>query len=134
MDAKELRTEYVGDRSPDEQVWADIDASMLEVLIALSRRVSFEAYGTEATPAEWFWKLLENLDFRHYTDANYDDNVVADVTEALDILLDRTYHRDGRGGLFPLRRGRRDQRRTELWYQMSAYIVEGGEVDNGPRI
>jgi len=128
-DGKELREEYLEIFRYSEPDWPDMDASMFEVLIALSRRAAFNSYGT---PASWFWKMLENLDLRHYSDANYNDIVEQEVEEVLDNVLDRRYSPDGRGGLFPLRMPHHDQRKIELWYQLSAYILEGGEVDNGP--
>lgn len=127
-DGKLLREEYLdwGIGDPD---LPDAPASILEILVALSRRVAFESYGS---PADWFWKLLSNLDMQHYTDANYDDFVEQDVGQALELFVSRKYGSDGRGGIFPLRYPRADQRRQELWYQMSAYILEGDDVANGP--
>lgn len=127
-DGKFLREEYLdwGASDPD---MPDAPASILEMLVALSRRVAFESYGS---PADWFWKLLENLDMKHYTDANWDDFVEQDVGQALELLNSRKYGEDGRGGLFPLRYPHTNQRRVELWYQMSAYILEGADVANGP--
>lgn len=128
-DGKELREEFLDEFGYSEPDWPEVDASMFEVLIALSRRAAYNSYGT---PASWFWKMLENLGFRHYSDANYNNEIEEEVDEVLQIVLDRTYSEDGRGGLFPLRSPHLDQRRIELWYQLSAYILEGGDVDNGP--
>jgi hypothetical protein len=36
----------------------------------------------------------------------------------------RTYDRRGHGGLFPLQRSNRDQRRVEIWYQLSEYLLQ----------
>lgn len=129
-DGKELRQEFLERTGLEgEDIFLDMDASMLEMLLALSRRVAYESYGQ---PADWFWKMLENLDMRHYTDANYDENVAHEVDDAIEVVLDRDYGFEGRGGLFPLRMATTDQRRTELRYQMAAYIIEGWTVDNGP--
>lgn len=129
-DGKELRDEYLDwAQIEGDDFFFSMDASVLEVLIALSRRVAFESYGSAA---DWFWKLLENLDLQHYTDSHFNEQVANDVEHTLDVVLDRRYGYDGRGGLFPLRRARTDQRRTELWYQMSAYVLEGLDVANGP--
>jgi hypothetical protein len=130
-DGKQLRVEFLEVFGIDEgdDIWVDADASMLEVLVALSRRVSFESY---STPANWFWKLIANLDLSHYTDANYDQNVEAEVDEALELVITRRYAPDGRGGLFPHRMRCSNQRYVELWYQMSTYLEEGERVANGP--
>lgn len=130
-DGKELRDEYLFEHKNVEgdDLFMDMDASMFEVLIALSRHIAFASYGESS---DWFWKLLQNLDMRHYTDANYGEFVEAEVSEALTMVMQRTYGFDGRGGLFPLRNATTDQRRVELWYQMAAYLLEGEHVDNGP--
>lgn len=130
-DGKELRKEYLDQANIAEgdEMFLVMESSMLEMLIALARRTSFESY---AEPADWFWKILENLDMRHYNDANYNDAISDEVDETLERILDRDYSYDGVGGMFPLRRATTDQRRTEIRYQMAAYIIEGWEVANGP--
>lgn len=96
---------------------------MLEMMIALSRVLSFEADGE---PRVWFWHLIEMLDLEQYNDRNYNANRLAErkIDEALDRVIWRTYSPNGRGGLFPLNRATRDQRDVELWYQLSAYLLE----------
>lgn len=105
------------------------DASVLEMLIVLARRVSFESY---STPDAWFWKLLENLELNRCTDYHYNDNVAREIERTLERFLDRRYSSDGVGGIFPLRQPAGDQRNIELWYQMSEYLREGEYVHNGP--
>ena len=41
-------------------------------------------------------------------------------------FLERAYNRSGRGGLFPIKRVLKDQRRVEIWYQMMDYISQEG--------
>jgi hypothetical protein len=94
---------------------------MLELLIGLSRRLSFVADGE---PFDWFWQLMENLGLE-----KYNDNTVIpekEVDGILDEVIWRTYKRNGSGGLFPLRKATEDQRDVELWYQLSAYLLEHG--------
>jgi len=129
-DGLELRYEFlekykVQDVDP---LWLDLDVSMLEMLIALSRRVAFEVDGPSDA---WFWKLIDNIELKNYTDDIYNESVAEEVNEALDRVIERTYGRDGVGGLFPLRNSRTDQRRVEIRYQMSAYLQEGHYVDDG---
>jgi len=129
-DGKQLREEYLDtyelEPNSDEP---DFPASILEVLIALSRRVSFESYGA---PYEWFWVMIENLGLKQYTDAGYTPHVAQEVDDVLENLIERTYGRDGTGGLFPLRTTRMDQRKTEIWYQSQQYLLESNAVANGP--
>jgi len=92
---------------------------MLEMLIALSQRLSFEGEGKSR---RWFWHLIENLNLNIYNDKH--GVPFEEVNAILDRVIWRTYNRDGSGGLFPLRRAARDQRKIEIWYQMSAYLLE----------
>lgn len=126
VDGTDLRYEFV-DESELMNVdsnWIRLGCSMLELLIGLSRRLSFEA---EGEPRAWFWELMDNLGLKKYHDNRY--NSKADVAEkVVDTILERviwrTYFHDGRGGLFPLKSTARDQRDVELWYQLSEYVLE----------
>jgi len=132
MDGIELRFEFLAEsdiREGRNSSWAMLECSMLEMLVALSRRLSFES---DRTPAEWFWKLMENLGLQIYTDVKYNNFVKEEVNEALNKVIDKDIEPDGLGGLFPLRNPHRDQRRIELWYQMSDYLMESNYVDNLP--
>lgn len=120
-DGKDLRHEFVDQaRLRDvDPAWSRLGCSMLELLIGLSRRLSFQAEGESR---DWFWHLIENLDLREYNDRKaYSDQ---DVEVVLDRIIWRTYRSDGHGGLFPLKAAQNDQRTVELWYQLSAYILE----------
>lgn len=120
-DGKDLRLEFLDAKeiNCEDENWLQMGCSMLELLIGLSRRLAFE---TNAEPDEWFWELLENLGLRKYNDrVEFSREEVEDV---LDRVIWRTYRRDGKGGLFPLRHCKQDQRDVELWYQLSAYVLE----------
>lgn len=121
-DGRELRQEFIVQREPDEipQEWMDLGCSMLEMMIALARRASFEANGS---PGDWFWLFLRNLDIFIMDDA-YDYLATQHVERVLERFIYRNYESSGEGGLFPLRRAERDQRKVELWYQLAAYIGE----------
>jgi len=120
QDGKELRREFLllGE-IPDDPDWRTIyEASILEVLIAFSRRAEFM---TDQSAVKWFWEFLENLGL---TDC--DDNHIEpqDVLEVVDIFIWRKYDPDGHGGLFPLRENRVDQREIEILYQFAAYLTD----------
>lgn len=98
--------------------WRTLGCTFLEMLIGLSRRISFEADGHAET---WFWHLIENLGLLGCTDrSRYNQD---EVDERIHAVIWRTYDRNGHGGLFPMRRARKDQRDVELWYQMNAYLL-----------
>lgn len=127
-DGKSLRTEFLQDESVEieDSSWMDLECSVLEMLIALARRVSFESSGE---PGDWFWRFMENLGLNGYSDSSYSSIVAIDVDETLDQLINRTYESNGYGGLFPLESPEQDQRQVELWYQMSAYLLEDHMAD-----
>ena len=76
-----------------------------------------------------FWEMIDNLGLIGYDDASYADvrNRIR-VSDILNNLIRRRYHRNGRGGLFPLKRPSCDQRKVEIWYQMNAYLMEKDAV------
>jgi len=119
-DGRALRDEFVNSmRIEVDPRWMSLGCSFFEMLLALSRRVSFLDDGT---PAEWFWHLMQNLGLQVFHDRMQIDP--ADVDEILDAVIWRTYEPDGNGGLFPLKNPRMDQRKCEIWYQMNAYLLE----------
>lgn len=120
-DGKDLRYEFVdaAELSDVDMDWINKGCSVFEVLVGLSRRISFEADGD---PSDWFWHMVENLDLINFSDRAF--FLDEEIDEVLDRLVWRNYNPNGRGGLFPLRRPKEDQRKVELWYQLSAYLME----------
>lgn len=128
-DAIELRSEFIDETGlQPTSSFMDERASVFEVLIALSRRMDYEISGGDDPdgPLEFFWIMIANLGLFSYTDEVYlgEVGIRDEVESILDTFLSRSYNFDGDGGLFPLRNPRKDQRKTEIWYQMSAYILE----------
>ena len=121
-DGLELRGEYFhrhnGDISED-------GASVLEVLIGLSRRIAFIADGD---PEVWAWRLIMNLELDKFWDPLKSAAKLQDLDNRLETLIWRTYHSDGQGGFFPLAWPEEDQRKVELWYQMNAFVEEQVEL------
>lgn len=102
-------------------------ASMLELIIALAYRCeSIMVDQNENIPMrDWFWKLISNSGLDKFTDEVYFDQYYGNsIDDILEKIIHRTYNRNGYGGLFPLKKHKKDQRRVELWYQMSSYLVE----------
>lgn len=122
MDGMELRYEWADGRDDIPDDWFTLECSLFEMLIALSRRAAFE---TSESPVEWFYRFLENLGIRQYTDDIYEIAIQEEVDEVLNRVNSRQYDYNGLGGLFPLHSPQQDQRKVELWYQLAAYILEG---------
>lgn len=123
-DGKELRNDFIretGQTSVDP-VWMEMGCSTLELMVGLAQRLAFQA-GED--PQHWFWRLIENIGLEKYNDRSDFDEV--EVANTIDRVMYRQYHSNGRGGFFPLRnppKNQKDQRKVELWYQMSSYVLE----------
>lgn len=120
-DGRDLRLEFAHsiDLHDLEPLWMTLGCSMLEMLIGLSRHLNFL---TGEYAEDWFWRLLGNIGLKECTDKSGFDPQTVD--EILDEVIWRTYDPDGAGGLFPLKYPHKDQREEEIWYQMSAYLLE----------
>lgn len=116
--------EYISPKSDYHQ-----GCSVLEMMIALARSADFMC-GEEAgkDTESWFWEMLRNLEITKYTDDILYGTSIEDVKNTLRIFINRRYEKNGIGGLFPLMRPKKDQRRVELWYQLAAYIEENYTV------
>lgn len=114
-DAIDIRKEFWRGRDLSEQ-----GVSILEVIVALSRRAEWVG-GGEA--ADWAWVFIKNLQLNKYHDP-LTDRKDRKIEEILEAFVWRTYKPDGEGGLFPLDYTELDQTKVEIWYQMHAYINE----------
>lgn len=126
-DGLDIRQEFIDECEGGEVpgYWLGEPCSFLEMLVALTRRMSYES---ALEPEYWFWQLMENLGLKDFVDDSYDDSAAQVVSDISNRVMQRTFHADGRGGLFPLQHGGADQREVEIWYQMSKYLMENIEV------
>lgn len=115
-DAIDLRKEF----SREDRFLHQTGVSVLEVLVALSRRAAWVSSG-EAP--EWAWTFIKNLHLSRFSDplTLRKEGYIEDI---LNGFVYRTYAPNGEGGLFPLVETEHDQTKVELWYQMHAYIME----------
>lgn len=105
----------------------DNEVSMLEMILALAFRCDSIMADSPDNVAigDWFWRLISNIELDEFTDqAYYDLGGSAKVDKILEQIINRTYEKSGKGGLFPLKRMKKDQRKVELWYQMCQYLVD----------
>lgn len=127
-DGKNLRREFSENTLYLDECYAYIDkaCSVLELLIGVAKRLEEDLNwdtSHDDTPS-YFWELIENLQLD-----SFDDDLICEgdeefVDEIVGTFLNRRYRKDGRGGLFPLRDPKEDQRYVEIWYQMSNYMAE----------
>ena len=121
-DGKALRMEFLdATHARADASWLSLDCSILEMIVALAGKFAYHTnWGLSAS----FWLFITNLELGKYTDEKYHDAIREAVLFVLNTINKRTYEFDGRGGLFPLTDPPTDQRGVEIWYQMSAYMLE----------
>ena len=117
QDGLDLRHEFLNGNAPNLRLKG---VTMLEILVALSRRLAFTAGGNEH---RWAWKLLKNLRLNKMSDPLTEAKAQR-IDDILYAVVWRTYDRSGNGGFFPLKDSLDDQTKVELWYQMNAYVIE----------
>jgi hypothetical protein len=122
QDGLDLRTEFLNGypRGSRQKIYLGKGATVLEVLIALSRRLAFTAGGRAE---DWAWQLLANLRLNKMTDP-FTENKARKVDNIIETLIWRQYRDDGFGGFFPLNWPDKDQTQVEIWYQMQKYVNE----------
>ena len=115
-----------------EEFESNDDASLLEVMIGLALRCeNIMADRRDSKELRhWFWILLSNCGLDRFTDEHFHDRFEGlTVHNIIDRIINRTYGRNGVGGLFPLKCSKKNQRKVELWYQMNDYLVENYFID-----
>lgn len=117
MDGLQIRADWLKYDGPASELGP---CSFLEVLIGVSRHIAFII--DEDTKA-WARQLLINLDLNRMRDplSRYKAKKADAIMET---VIWRTYEINGEGGFFPLIKPKEDQRKVEIWFQMSAYIIE----------
>lgn len=131
-DGEQLRYDFLDRVGPTgSSLLPDGPCCVLEMLIGVANRLVFELDNGpyKKDVSGWFWVLIDNLGLTSCTDDKYlyYDSMMEtqdQVVKTLDVLLNRTYKRTGEGGLFPLKNTRKDQRKVEIWYQMSEWVIE----------
>lgn len=126
-DGVALRYRFLEDRGISEvdPDWMKTGCSVLEMMVALARRMEFE---TDSGGAHyWFWVFVENIGLSGFSDERrFTRRQQERIRDILDAVIERNYEPSGLGGFFPLQYPRHDQRDRELLYQMSDYIMEQG--------
>ena len=126
IDAEDMKKEFLFDHGYDvDSEFTSRDISILEVLVALSRRIEIEVTGEPGNDhiERWFWEMLYNLGVL-LKDNIYDRGL---VRYKLDVWMLRQYKSNGIGSVFPLKSTKTDQRENDLWYQGQLYLSENFE-------
>lgn len=121
-DGLQLRQEYLEDF--EDGIVTDMlysDCSVLEVIIGICYRFSYDSM---LDIDDCFWDIINNLGLESHTDNNYTKTSETNVSKKVERFINRTYAKTGDGGLFPLNNPKEDQTKIEIWYQMSAYLME----------
>lgn len=127
-DGRVLRHEYAQEMGcPVNDIWSD-EASMLEVMVALARRMTLtmEGFVRWNEPARWMYEMLDNLrllTFDDFTLSQCKDQLYL-VDDILERWLSRNYEANGSGGMFPVPDCTDDQRLVEIWDQCQHYLFE----------
>lgn len=130
LDGTLLRIDFGKDE--DDPIFPEY-CTTLEMLIAFSRRIAFESADTSLpySAGDWFWHMMSNLGLKKYTDDVLGGSTAYNrkVDNIIHNFVNREYSYSGVGGAFPLIHPIADQRKVELWYQMSAYLLENTDID-----
>lgn len=130
-DGLQLRVDFISEHGAWGSATNRGPCSFLEFLIALAKRMSFltQGEGNHGQTAFYFWQMIENLGLNKVTDDRwFAANGDFFVEDAVWRVNERQYQRDGKGGIFPLKDPKQDQRRVEIWYQMNAWLMENSNV------
>lgn len=103
--------------------------SVLEMMVALAIRceedIMSDSERGDRVPL-WFWDMIRSIGLIDCRDNNFMESY---VTSRINGFLDRTYSRDGDGGLFTLPNCEANLRYIEIWEQMCWYLdrlIESG--------
>lgn len=118
--------------SKDIIEFAEEPCSLLEMMVALAIRINSSLL--EKDICYWFSCMLENIGLSTCTDERCKSDPVEfrlKVMRTGNRIVKRQYSKFGKGGLFPLNPNKkdrkveiRDQRKVEIWYQMSFWLEE----------
>ena len=129
-DGVHLRDIYIDEVGPQgSSSLPEGPCTVLEMLVGVAFRLEFDLAGGdyERPAGDWFWVLVDNLGLMWFDNVNFDLGGT-EIEEILPLkvrnLLERGYESDGNGGVFPLKSPQKDQRKVEIWYQMSAWVIE----------
>ena len=125
-DAYILRAAFCYESNFIEDILNEYPINVLEVLVELAVRCDEDIMydpdiGDRAY--KWFWIMIENMGLDIMNGELFNKNYT-NFIEKVNKFLNRTYRFNGEGGPFPLHNPVKNQQKTEIWYQMNAYLLE----------
>lgn len=124
-DGQTLRNDICRDNDLQYDFIINRKISVLEVLIALAKRMESDILGDPMSEIDnssaHFWLMIKNLGLEKCSNGNFSEAILRDKIEK---WMLRDIGKDGSGSIFPLKRPKNDQRKVEIWSQMQAYIME----------
>lgn len=130
-----LRETYIQSQSDwyrinvDEETieFSEWPVSFLELIISLAMRIDLD-FMREINEVDntriYFWILVRNLGFLEYDDDHWTEDAIISIVNRLNIVQDRKYDFDGKGGLFPLENSEVDQRNVQIWNQLCQFVSQ----------
>lgn len=105
------------------------DCSILELLVSLAIRMedvvmSNDVFGDRT--GYWFWLMIDNLGLGNMDNSSYDSQFVDKI---LDKFIERTYKKNGKGGLFVINDKNIDMRNCDIWQQSMGFLRKFVEND-----
>lgn len=122
-DGEELRQDFLRRRHLRVPLLETTPCTVLEMLIAFSKRAEFQ---TDIPARNWFWTFLSNLGLDQFEEVSESD--VPLIEDILHTFTWRIYEPNGYGGMFPLDHTNNDQREIEIWYQFCEYLAVKGLI------
>ena len=111
----------------DYEITAHLDdrpCSVLEMIVALAIRCEESIMDNPDMgnrTGKWFWDMIESLGLYSMDDSGFEQDNANRIVKR---FINRTYKRNGEGGLFTIPNCRRDLRSVEIWYQAMWYLDE----------
>lgn len=125
-DGKKLRDIFEDREGITPSFSPEKTCTVLELLIGIAYRMEDALFGNhfEKSMSECFWILIDNIGLSEANDRNYCQEAVDGIIQ---MFIDRTYDRNGVGGIFPMNESPQDQRKVEIWYQMNSWLMANYE-------
>lgn len=128
-DGLELRLKWSDSNGGYWEEWMSEDeCSMLEMMVALALRCENdimydEEFGDRSH--EWFWAMMDNSGLLELGFMDLKGEFLRKkVVQILRRINERSYKKDGKGGLFVAHFCDEDFREVEIWHQMGVWIRE----------